>query len=1157
MAAQGTLDFVAAQLARAMRPLADAVASPNAFRAFLRRLGWDVTDLPPAYRDLAGSVDAVSAALDGLGDDPGPAEIAVVLDACSTLYDAVEGLDEAPAGVDATEFFAEFAQRLFELLVVDHLARELPGIYSVSEAIGVVTREHHRATPHRPGYVRNRLRLEAFGDILADPPSLLATVYGWGTPDLRFRRIARHGAEFLQAVGINGVAVTTLDGAAAVAYLGADPNAKRDESDELVSLRITIFATHVGDTPLEFGFVVSEYPPTGPGPAGLIVEPLVPTALAQVVTPSTGDLEFPLGSRVTFRLRAGSDLSKRLGLVLKPGDASVRYPFDTGATLPPDGLGVAFVYTPDPPHVLLGRATGSRLEARKATAALDLGQSDEGFEAVGSISADDVIAVVAAADLDGFLGNVVGGKDVVVPLNLQLAWSSRGGFRMNGGAGFEVALDPHVSVGGVRVDELRVGVAASGGTDVQAGIEARTTVGVSGALGPVAFSLAGIGVRARVTFEPGNAGPMDVDVGFVPPNGAGLRIDGGIVSGGGFLRFEPDQHRYSGTFQLRIGNVEVTAIGVLLTQLPDGSPGYSLLITISSEFSPIPLGYGLRLDGVGGLIGIHRTADTVALGVALKAGTVGAALFPQDPVRDANQILAAVSTMFPVARGRYVFGPMAKLSWGVGVPLVTADVGLFLELPQPVRLFLLGQLTTVLPSRDEALVEIHIDVLGVLDFSRGELAIDAALRDSKVAGYPMTGEMALRARWRNDPVFAVALGGMHPDFPLPAGFPTLKRLQIAIGKGDNPRLDLQAYVAVTANTVQFGAALELYAAAGGFNVSGHLGFDALIQLMPFAFQTDLAARVALRRGSRTLASISLDLVLAGPRPWRAKGKGSLSLLFFSISFHFDVTWGGALPPGLPVVDVWPILQAALSDARSWTGVLDAALGSGVRLGADDVDAPARLDPAASLELRQKLLPLGHRVTRFGGAPVAGQDEFRVTAVTLNGSRTTDPAMVEDFFAPAQFEELSDADALSRPSFERMGAGVRAAGATEADAAVVSELTYETILLDVAQPPRRRFNDHLAGVLADAFLSLSAAANVPGRVAGGGRFEDRAVLAGLTIADERYVVAGVADLVARPDLLPGGAPVSASNAAAILQRRLAEHPEEAGTLHVVLAAEAVS
>lgn len=1156
MAAQGTLDFVATHLARAMRPLGDAVASPSAFRAFLRRLGWDVADLPPEYGALAQSVDAVVAAADGLDDDPGPVEIAVVLDACAGLYDAVERLDTAPAGVDATEFFAEFAERVFELLVVDHLARELPGIASVAEAIGVVVREQHRATPQRPAYVRNRLRLEVFGEILKDPQVLLANVYGWGTPDLRFGRIARHGAEFLQAVGINGVAITTLDGSAAVAYLGGDPADPplRDESDELVSLRITIFATHVGDTPLEFGFAVSELPPEGTGSAGLIVEPLVPTGLAQVVTPSAGDLEFPLGSRVLFRLRAGSDLSKRLGLVLKPGDVAVRYPFDSGASLPPEGVGVAFGYAPEPPHVLIGRPTGSRLEARKATAALDLGQADGEFEAVGSISADDVVAVVSAADLDGFLGDVVGGKDVVVPVKLQLAWSSRRGFRMNGGAGFEVALDPHLSIGGVRVDELRVGVAAGGGTDAQAGIEARAGVGVSGALGPVAFSLAGIGVRARVTFEPGNAGPMDVDAGFIPPNGAGLRIDGGIVSGGGFLRFEPDQHRYSGTFQLRVGSVEVTAIGVLLTQLPDGTPGYSLLITISSEFAPVPLGYGLRLDGVGGLIGIHRTADTTALGAALKAGTVATVLFPQDPVRDANTILATVSALFPVARGRYVFGPMAKLSWGVGVPLVTADVGLFLELPHPVRLFVLGQLTSVLPNKDEALVEIHIDVLGVLDVSRGELAVDAALRDSVIAGYPMTGEMALRARWRTDPLFAAALGGMHPDFPLPAGFPTLKRLQIALGKGDNPRLDLQAYLAVTSNTVQIGAALELYAAAGGFNVTGHLGFDALISLMPFSFQTDVAARVALRRGTKTLASISLELMLAGPRPWRAKGKGSLSLLFFSISFHFDVSWGGALPAALPLVELWPLLQTALSDARSYTGVLDPALGAGVRLGAEEVDAPARLNPAARLELRQKLLPLGHRVSRFGGAPVTGPDEFRVTAVTLNQSRSTEPAVIDDYFAPGQFEELSDADALSRPSFEPMGAGVRTAGATEADAAVVSELTYETILMDVALPPRRRFGDHLAGVLADSFLSLSAAATAPGRAAG---FQDRSVAAGLAITDERYVLAGTADLVARSDLLPGGAPVSAAAAAAILDRRLAAHPEERGTLHVVLVSEAVS
>ena len=89
--------------------------------------------------------------------------------------------------------------------------------------------------------------------------------------------------------------------------------------------------------------------------------------------------------------------------------------------------------------------------------------------------------------------------------------------------------------------------------------------------------------------------------------------------------------------------------------------------------------------------------------------------------------------------------------------------------------------------------------------------------------------------------------------------PTLRRLTLSLVSGDNPRLTLETYFAVTSNTAQFGARLELYAAAWKFNAYGFLSFDVLFQFNPFYFIAEVTAMLALRVGSSSIASINLTL----------------------------------------------------------------------------------------------------------------------------------------------------------------------------------------------------------------------------------------------------------------------------------------------------------
>jgi hypothetical protein len=149
-------------------------------------------------------------------------------------------------------------------------------------------------------------------------------------------------------------------------------------------------------------------------------------------------------------------------------------------------------------------------------------------------------------------------------------------------------------------------------------------------------------------------------------------------------------------------------------------------------------------------------------------------------------------------------------------------------------------------------------------------------------------------------------------------------MALTLSGSRDARLRLESYLAVTSNTVQFGARVDFYFAVQPFSVEGHLGFDALFHFSPFSFIADLSASVALRMDGTILMSVALDMTLSGPSPWHVRGTAQFSVLFFTQSISFDVQYGPDRRPELPApVDVKGMLTTALIDARNWSGELPA------------------------------------------------------------------------------------------------------------------------------------------------------------------------------------------------------------------------------------------
>jgi len=631
------------------------------------------------------------------------------------------------------------------------------------------------------------------------------------------------------------------------------------------------------------------------------------------------------------------------------------------------------------------------------------------------------------------------------------------------GVGFELKNGKPLDLGsapagagllpGITIDKLDVS-----GNPLDTGLVVDAQLSTTINAGPFTATLKEIGLHGRLIAKFSGSGPSITDRDFKHPNTIGISVDASTVKGGGLIGRTSDAQKeeYSGIIDLEIaGRISVKGIALLTTRSAEAGQSYSFVVIIFVEgFTPIQLGFGFALTGIGGLLGVNRTFDEEALRAGLKSHALDSVMFPVDPVRNASQILSNISRLFPPASGHYLFGPMVQIAWGAAA-LITADVALVLEFGARTRLLILAQVRSILPSPERELVRLQMDAVGVIDFDQSTAALDATLHDSRLLNkFTLTGDMAMRMKWASSPNFALAVGGLHPAFNPPPNFPKLERIAINLSSGDNPRLRCEAYFALTANTVQFGARAELYASAAGFSIHGDIGYDVLIQFDPFSFLAEFHAQLQLKRGSTSLFMVELKGSLAGPRPLHIKGKATFSILWWDVSVSVDkVLVEGERPPLPAPIDVLPRLQEALANPANWTTNLPAPQRPLVGLRADaTVAADVLLHPLGTLTIKQGVVPLNIDISRFGQAAPAGARRFSISSINLAGSDQHFDSF-PDFFAPAQFFELSDDEKLSRPSFESLDAGITFGSADialtsqAADWLEVKSIEFETWLID--------------------------------------------------------------------------------------------------------------
>ena len=461
-----------------------------------------------------------------------------------------------------------------------------------------------------------------------------------------------------------------------------------------------------------------------------------------------------------------------------------------------------------------------------------------------------------------------------------------------------------------------------------------------------------------------------------------------------------------------------------------GSPGYALLVQLRADFPAIQVGFGFALTSVGGLLALNRRMDVDAMRARLAAGTA----------------LTDLAAAFPVAPGVTVVGPTFQVVWA---ELVTFDVGIFVELPGPRRAVLIGSARAVVenPSGGSPYLQIRLDVLGELDLQKQIVTFDAALVDSSLLEVlELTGGGAFRMSYGADPYVVLTVGGFHPAFsPAPLVFPaSLTRIAMTRGTpSDSLYLRFEGYFAVTTNTVQFGASVEVIVKLGSFDIRGALGLDTLIERSPFHFTCELHASVHVRWKGRSLGGLDLSGELSGPGPVVFRAKVSFEILFCTISFNHTFRLGSPVSAALdPVAGVLVVLVGELERPGNLRagGAADAS----IVLAAPPTSGPPVVAPVGQLVWSQSIAPLDLLLDKLGGAPVTRPETVRATGDQVAGAHT-------DWFAPGAFTTLTDADALARPAFERLSGGVRI-GLPGTDDGPTRTLTVTVKQIRVPAPP---------------------------------------------------------------------------------------------------------
>lgn len=1013
---RNTLQDVIRQIREMLDPVVQGVADQAVRREILLALGLDGAqsarplNIPPsslasidAYREQTADDVDFKAFLSALQD------ITQIVQALIDFVGAAAAADsDAPAGFVVEEAVSFFLHSI----ALGYLRTRQPGVYIAARALQLIEEQG--------------LRFGGFIDLIFKTGDYFDAL--WGSADeLNTEDDARRVSDV--ALFVTGALLSAVLGGDFIYGYDAGPGSASPLADTVsnrtLTLRVVGKTKDASNNTVKGAILLSAaLLPKSHGGEGMLLR-------------IQGDLglDVPFGPNVVLKLASeGPDMIFYLGA------GTHSFPTSTEASF---GLGLDYKSTTTAP-IVWGDPRG--IHVRIGKLGLDGKVSVSDYSVKGEVK--ESAFVLATERTDGFLRTILNavtadGK-LETEFDFTIGYGKKKGFFVGGGAGLMMAIPLHQTLGPLAFNTLIAGIALGERAGKEPGVKLEASLSFGIDLGVLQASVDRIGLAGLVAFDDG-----EVTLDFKPPNGVGLSINAGAVRGGGFLSFDPERGEYAGGLELHIsGIVTVKAIGLITTRLPDGSSGFALLIIITAEFgTPIQLGLGFTLLGLGGLLGLNRTMRLELLAEGIRTGSADRIMFPTNIVANAARIISDLRAFFPPQNDTFLLGPMAKLGWGTPT-LVSLSLGVIIQIP-PGNVAILGVLRVILPDERAAILKLQVAFVGAIEVDKQRAWFFATLYDSRVLFMTLEGGMGVLVGWGANASFVISVGGFHPQFePPPLPFPIPDRLAINILNTPLARIRVMAYFAVTSNTVQLGARAELFFGFDGVSLEGFLAFDALFQFSPFYFIIEISAAVSLKVFGAGLFSVRLRGALEGPTPWRITGAASVSILFFEVSVDVEETWGESADTTLPGAAVMPLLAAEIEKASNWKAELP--ITSHLLVALRPLDGAADglvLHPVGQLRVSQRAVPLDISIDKVGNQPVTDANTF---TLAVEGSDLAKQADSDELFAIAQYQALGDGEKLALPAFQPEPGGlvVSAAGRqTRSSRMVKRRVRYEMIIID--------------------------------------------------------------------------------------------------------------
>lgn len=744
-----------------------------------------------------------------------------------------------------------------------------------------------------------------------------------------------------------------------------------------------------------------------------------------ITNESVGEIKqkFDLGNEWILDISTNADLNGAIGLNIQPDGIT----FEQKDIAINCSMSLEKAYKI--PKILFGKEKETRLELSGLSFNVEADISTTEQELIASIilgneKSKGLKLVIVPKEDDAFLKQIIGKEPKEISIDPSIFFSTKNGFSMPGLADNTIVLPLNLSLGPIKADELVLKLKAKDGE-----VKFTTQLSLTADFELLALIVKRVGLSVAVKKLPENdysglLGNVDLGMALVPPEAVGIVFKNPeILSGGGYLEYNEALSQYSGGGEVKFKEIGLTIIGILTTKIENHPGAWSLYLNVFGTFSKIQLGYGFALKGVGGLFCFNQSLDEEALRAKMIGGTLDSLLFPVNPTENIKTILADIRSVFPIRKDCYVFGAMFKIVWGEP-ELIDIDLALALELPA-LKAYLLGQLEARLPNKKKPIVFLNLDVFGVANFTEGSLKLDAVLRNSYVLDVlKLSGSMALRAQFKNQPNFLLAIGGFHPSFNPPANFPKLSPITAYLEIDKFAKVNVACYLALTSNTVQFGGRLDFFVDFKVLTVTGYAELDTLIQFSPFLFTVDVGfgAKIYIRP-LKVHLTVDVAAHIEGPSPMKIGAKVKCEVFgIYTYEEKINLKIGNEISTA-PVdrVSLKEKIAIELKAQENWKTVsINDTLSL---LKVKPVDG--LLLPSANIQFKQKFSPIHTKIQCIGASNLQDLDtlnieSFKIGTKLYNHDELT---LEKEWFAPAQFYKITnEEEKIKAPSFEALFAG---------------------------------------------------------------------------------------------------------------------------------------